>query len=288
MSDEPCDDRPAIGKAAEPANAAAESVVADSTAADGTTAESTAAESTAADIAAAQCTGADGAAPPVSLPPAAGQLSEHASPAPAFAPSRLLAVALTFAGIILPAICFAIGFPNQPYWQSGTWNAYAQLLLSRKNAIPLYPLLLYAMTSLGLVVWRPARWGQRPWVRWGIYSGVVLAAECWLAFLFALSDVVPVAFIVTLIASGLMPLGAFVGWRVIVYVWRKGAGWSVGLFTLLALGALFSYEAFGGVVLVCFACSTNWALASYFYVARALCAARRLSRSASAWPSFSL
>ena len=50
-----------------------------------------------------------------------------------------------FAGVILPLVCFVISLPDRPDWQSGTLDAYAQLLLSHRASLPLYPFLLYSM-----------------------------------------------------------------------------------------------------------------------------------------------
>jgi hypothetical protein len=90
------------------------------------------------------------------------------------------------AGILLPAVCFAIGFPDRPSWQSGRLSDYAQLLLSHEASLPLYPLLLGCMLSLGLLAWDPARHSGNGWIWLGIFSGVVLAIEYWFVFQMAI------------------------------------------------------------------------------------------------------
>lgn len=69
--------------------------------------------------------------------------------------SWLARLAFLFAGVVLPAICFLIGFPDSPSWQSGNLEDYAQLLLLHKPSRALYPFLLYNMTCMTLLVFAP-------------------------------------------------------------------------------------------------------------------------------------
>ena len=112
--------------------------------------------------------------PSSNLPP---QASGEASPS-----SKPVGLATLFAGVVLPLICFAISYPDRPDWQSGQPTAYAQLLLAHKESAPLYPFLLYCMTSMVLLFANPARFRENAWVRFGIFSGVLLAAEYWVLF----------------------------------------------------------------------------------------------------------
>ena len=68
------------------------------------------------------------------------------------------------AGVVIPAACFLIGFPERPYWQSGDHCDYAQLLLGRLGCVPLYPFLLYSMVCLTLLAGGP---GSRTWATEG-------------------------------------------------------------------------------------------------------------------------
>ncbi len=97
-------------------------------------------------------------------------------------------VLLMYAGVILPAICFAMGFSEQPDWQSENLGAFARLLLSHKPSLPIYPFLLYNMTCMGMLIVRRDRSSEHLAVRFGIYTGVVLALQYWVIFSFALSD----------------------------------------------------------------------------------------------------
>ena len=112
--------------------------------------------------------------PSSNLPP---QASGEASPS-----SKPVGLATLFAGVVLPLICFAISYPDRPDWQSGQPTAYAQLLLAHKESAPLYPFLLYCMTSMVLLFANPARFRENAWVRFGIFSGVLVAAEYWVLF----------------------------------------------------------------------------------------------------------
>lgn len=111
-------------------------------------------------------------------------------------PARILLMA---AGVVIPAICFLIGFPETPDWQSGNLGDYAKLMLARPSCMPLYPFLLYSMVCLTLLVRDYARWSKTFLVRLGIYAGVLLALEFWVLFAFA-SDGEP---IVILFATGI-------------------------------------------------------------------------------------
>lgn len=104
-------------------------------------------------------------------------------------------------GVILPFICFGISFPDRPDWQSGTLDAYAKLLLSHGASMPIYPFLLYSMTSMVLLFANPARYRENAWVRFGIFSGVLVAAEYWLIFQFAFAESILWEVIVSLLAA---------------------------------------------------------------------------------------
>ncbi|HYW80902.1 MAG TPA: DUF6688 family protein [Thermoguttaceae bacterium] len=96
--------------------------------------------------------------------------------------SRPVRTLLIMAGVVLPVICFVIGFPEAPDWQSGSLSDYAKLLLRRPSYAPLYPFLLYSMVCLTLVVRNPAKWSKAFFVRLGIYGGVLIALEYWVLF----------------------------------------------------------------------------------------------------------
>jgi hypothetical protein len=183
-----------------------------------------------------------------------------------------VAVALTLVGVALPLFCFLISFPERPDWQSGTTEAYAQLLLSHKCSAPLYPFLLYSMVCLVLVVWMPSRFAGRLLVRWGIYCGVLVAAEFWLIFQLALPNSGrQLAWQV--LFSVLAVLVPWCGWRLGVFLHRRGFGatplvLSAGTIIATVLAAVFgTSEAIGAAIFICLWCSTPWALSAYATVA---------------------
>ncbi len=91
-------------------------------------------------------------------------------------------VILMYAGVILPAICFEMGFPERPHWQSGNLGDFAALLLSHKPSLVIYPFLLYNVTCMGMLIVRRDRSSEFFVVRFGIYTGVVLALQYWVIF----------------------------------------------------------------------------------------------------------
>ena len=76
-----------------------------------------------------------------------------------------------------------------------------------KESLPLYPFLLYCMTSMVLLFVKPARFRDSAFVRIGIFSGVLIAAEYWLVFQFALRAYPG-------LASHLLVLAAFLPWGI--------------------------------------------------------------------------
>lgn len=84
------------------------------------------------------------------------------------------------AGVVWPLFCFGLSFSRPvmgPDWQSGRLYDYIKLLLGGPPTWVFYPWLLFAMTSLALIVLRPARFGGSRWLRFGVYSGILLAIQ---------------------------------------------------------------------------------------------------------------
>lgn len=77
--------------------------------------------------------------------------------------------------IVFTILDFVLIREFQPTWQ-GEEGAMAQILLGGEPARLLYPFLIYSMLCLGLLLWRPAYFGQWWWARLGIYTGVGVAA----------------------------------------------------------------------------------------------------------------
>jgi len=163
-----------------------------------------------------------------------------------------------FGGVVLPVICFAISFPDRPDWQSGNLDAYAQLLLSHTASIPLYPFLLYSMSSMVLLSANPARFQENAFVRLGVFSGVLVAAEYWLVFQFAMSG----PFIAQVILSALAAFLPWGIWRIFRLLHGKYREWMIGIAIIVLF--LLAAASFPVAVFACLWCSTPWALAAYF------------------------
>jgi hypothetical protein len=205
-------------------------------------------------------------------------------------PARL---ALMFTGVLLPilyfGICFAIG-PLGREWRSENFDAHACLLLfSHKPSLPFYPFLLYSMTCMTLLAFGPGRFVKTFVVRFGVYTGVLLAVQYWLIFVctFAGGDnPLPLAF-VELFSFGVVAIPWTVGW-LIVMLSRKSrlfgkfaavlAAVLAGLYGLCLVGTVvlsgdLSRDPGGvgralfrgclGPSFVGLCCATPWAVASY-------------------------
>jgi hypothetical protein len=179
-------------------------------------------------------------------------------------PTVFLRCAWVLAGVILPLICFAISYPNQPIWQSGEVEDYAALLMSHEASLPLYPLLVGSMIGLAFLAVQPARFAKNGWVRLGIFSGVVLAVEYWFVFQAAMGDMVGMWFaklFAALFLSALAIAVPYSGGRVIIFgISRLSPTFKVVAVAVLGIILLMSFPY--AAILSLF-CSTPWALAAY-------------------------
>lgn len=172
--------------------------------------------------------------------------------------------ALFFAGVLLPAVCFLFGCPERPHWQTGKWDAYAQLLLSYEATFALYAFLLYPMVCMTLLVFWPAKYRDNRVVRFGIYSGVLIAAEYWVVLELAVPGEVA-CFSVLALPAMVTPLFA-------QGVVRYASKWeSIAIFAglgvvMVLFSALLDWMPILFLVVLCLASSTAWAFAAYLAV----------------------
>ncbi len=147
-------------------------------------------------------------------------------------------VILMYAGVILPVICFAMGCPEQPDWQSGNLGDFAKLLLSHKPSMPIYPFLLYNMTCMGMLIVRCDRSSEHLAVRFGIYTGVVLALQYWVILSLAIigRQDVPRGLFITGLGASILAGAAWALVAIVIAVFRK-ANWKF-LCAFIALGVL--------------------------------------------------
>ena len=197
---------------------------------------------------------------PESAPDASANLPPPDTTGSVIPAAKPVGVVKLLVGVVLPVICFAISFPERPDWQSGNSSAYAQLLLSHWESLPLYPFLLYSMVSMVLLFANPARFRENAWVRFGIFSGVLVAAEYWLIFQVALNgpDLEQVALSVLAVV---LPWGLL--WILKLLARRYPQPVVGGALVLLGLVAIPFLFVPGIPIFVCLWCSTPWALAAY-------------------------
>ena len=84
-------------------------------------------------------------------------------------------IAIILIGIALPIACLFLTIsypPFGPLWQSGALGDKLAFVLTLPCGWPMQPLLAFAMTCLGFVIfnedWAASKW----WVRFGLYTGV--------------------------------------------------------------------------------------------------------------------
>jgi hypothetical protein len=93
-------------------------------------------------------------------------------------------------GVLLPLVCFGIAaphYPSEPEWQKGGWGRYIAFIPDGRAGFPFYPLLIYSMVSLFMLVIRPAS-SRLVVVRLGLYTGIVLGLQYTVIQAAALSD----------------------------------------------------------------------------------------------------
>ena len=88
-------------------------------------------------------------------------------------------------GLLFPGVylLFAAGF-NEVYWQSGALSDYAILLHNWPCLVFVYPMVIFSAAGLGTVLWCPADSHRRTWVRFAVFSGVVVWFGLWIAWVF--------------------------------------------------------------------------------------------------------
>jgi hypothetical protein len=185
---------------------------------------------------------------------------------PAAAEFRLSGVArgvFLFTGVILPAICFLLGYPDKPTWQSGQTMAYAELYLSHQGSMAFYPLLLYNMASMTLLVINPGQFIAKAWVRFGIYCGVVVALGFWGLFVSTSNDSPNQSIIEHFLAALFLSfLAVSIPWAILygLYFTNDKIKKSLGINLIIALICIVFFPF---VSVFSLACSTSWAVASY-------------------------
>ena len=93
-------------------------------------------------------------------------------------PSRLVGrLLILYCTIVVPIMAFGVSWETsffEPAWRSPDLYAHLTFMLSARAGYPLFPLLLYSIVCLTLVLFWRRRFGEYFLVRLGVYGGVVL------------------------------------------------------------------------------------------------------------------
>lgn len=79
--------------------------------------------------------------------------------------------------IVLPIVCFSLIDLLKPDWQSGQISDYVRILLLPRAAWFFFPFLIYSLICLLLLLVAPKRFAAYFTVRFGVYTGIVLAFQ---------------------------------------------------------------------------------------------------------------
>ena len=209
--------------------------------------------------------------------------------------SRIVAkVLLVYVTVVIPVMSFAMTWnelPEPPEWQSGDLYAWLSFFLMGRIAYVFFPLLIYAVVCLLLVLFQRQRFGKLILIRGGVYSGVLLGlhfsmvftvavteAPTWLA---AVSRYPVVAFFA--ISAGVMGLAIAQGAVLLIVAFHRrfGSKWmyiGIALFSICAAGIGVALSSprdvvnvtaapFVVIFFVSLLCGTYWFLAAFVFVA---------------------
>jgi hypothetical protein len=180
-----------------------------------------------------------------------------------FSLSVLTKVLFIFAGVVLPAICFLLAYPERPEWQSGATGAYAKLYLSREGSLPFYPLLLYNMVSMSLLIGNPRRFVEKAWLRFGVYSGVIVALGYWGLFVLGINENDSTPVFATFMMAGILSFfGTAIPWAILFGLYAAATKDKRAIWLSVAIAAI-AVLCFKYVIFLSLLCSTPWAVASY-------------------------
>ena len=137
-------------------------------------------------------------------------------------------VVFWYVGVALPIFCFAITLheaPDMPTWQAGNAADIAALLLTGRTSFYLFPFLIHAVIAFSLLLLWPARFCQQFLLRWGVYSGVLLALHFSIALAFTLGAVTTVyswrAVTLPLTMLSMTTIPIWLGWWLLCWIARR-------------------------------------------------------------------
>ncbi len=195
---------------------------------------------------------------------------------------------LLLAGVVLPIGCFAASadrYPLAEEWQSGAWHATLSQVPSGRCAWPFYPLLACAMLCIALLAVRPIRFAPVFAVRFGLYTGILLALQFTCIQAIAMTSPDGPGEAIVACAVGIAAAGApiFVGWLISLVPWRRmfDAG-RRHVAPAAARSTLLTVVAVGVLLVILLAGLANVAITALFV---ALAGAPALTLAAYAWAS---
>ncbi|MEM6798864.1 MAG: DUF6688 family protein [Planctomycetota bacterium] len=88
-------------------------------------------------------------------------------------------------GLLFPGayLLLAAGF-DEVEWQTGALSDYAILLHNWPCLVFVYPMAIFSAVGLGTLLWGPEGVRQLSWVRFALFSGVIVWLELWVAWCF--------------------------------------------------------------------------------------------------------
>lgn len=139
-------------------------------------------------------------------------------------------LALLYAGVVVPVMCHTMTVgspPDAATWQSGALDDQLSFALSGRVGFVFYPLMLYPMVCLTLLLFREARFAEKWVVRFGIYTGIPVAMWYWALLGIVVTDVQAVlspdwlGILLMGFAAIVVPIAAWWLIRLLLWVRRK-------------------------------------------------------------------
>lgn len=201
--------------------------------------------------------------------------------------SMLEKICLIALGVVLPLICFVLAsrdYPLEPDWQKGG-DSYIAFLPDGRAGFPFYPLLVFSMVALCLLVFRPA-FSRLFAVRLGLLGGIVLGLQYTWIQAFAMGDphiaidgkcvlLVTIGLGSNFILLGMLKAMERIPGRVLAIIAAVGASMVVALTLAASRARVGRIAGLGEIFLACLAIAPAWSAGVY---TKAYLVAKRLHR----------
>lgn len=139
-------------------------------------------------------------------------------------------LAFLYAGVFVPVMCHAMTVSSPPdaaTWQSGAIDDKLSFALSGRAGFVFYPLMLYPMVCLTLLLFRESRFAEKWVVRFGIFTGIPVAMWYWALLGTVVADVQTIlspnwlGLLLMGFAAIVIPVAAWWVIRLLLWVRRK-------------------------------------------------------------------